>query len=119
MENIINFENGILISKAENKLLFVTFCFEFRKYIHALNKGQEYFISNLPLQFDASCNGIQHLAALTREVDTAIHTNLIKDPKGNKDLPKDYYEKAANLIQKVLDNSSNESIKMIKLDRNF
>ena len=39
LDNILEFENGILISQAENKLLFVDFCFEFRKYIRALNEG--------------------------------------------------------------------------------
>ena len=89
MENIINFENGILISKAENKLLFVTFCFEFRKYIHALNKGQEYFISNLPLQFDASCNGFQHLTLLIRDSNLAEQLNLSSSKFSDR--PKDFY----------------------------
>ena len=33
LDNIINFDNGILIEKAESKLLFIAFCFEYKKYI--------------------------------------------------------------------------------------
>ena len=64
LENIINFNNGILLNKAENKILFLSFCLEFNKYIKALNNKDSFFISNLPIQLDASCNGFQHLSLL-------------------------------------------------------
>jgi len=37
--------------------------------------------------FDASCNGLQHLSALTREINVAEQTNLIYSGK----LPKYFY----------------------------
>jgi len=57
IQNIINFENGILISEAEDKLLFISFCFEFNNYLNALNNKLPYFVTHLPIQLDATCNG--------------------------------------------------------------
>jgi DNA-directed RNA polymerase len=37
---------------------------------------KDYNISNLIL-FDASCSGIQHLSAMTKEIDMAIQVNVI------------------------------------------
>lgn len=75
-EDIINFENGKLISEAENKLLFIGFCFEYNKYLEALNSNQNYFITHLPIQLDASCNGFQHLSLLLEETSLAKAVNL-------------------------------------------
>jgi len=64
IENIKKFDNGILISKSENKLLFISFCFEFNNYLNSLRENLPYFITHLPVQLDASCNGFQHLTFL-------------------------------------------------------
>jgi DNA-directed RNA polymerase len=76
LENIINFKNGILLNKAEDKLLFLGFCFEFNKYIQALNHKEPYFLTNLPVQFDAACNGLQHLTLLVASADVALANEL-------------------------------------------
>jgi len=89
IDNILEFENGILISQAENKLLFVAFCFEFRKYIRALYEGAEYFITNLPIQLDASCNGFQHLTLMIDEVRLSKELNLT--PQNWSEDPSDFY----------------------------
>jgi DNA-directed RNA polymerase len=64
IDNIINFENGILIEQAESKLLFIAFCFEFKKYLQSKRDENEYFITHLPIQLDATCNGFQHISML-------------------------------------------------------
>jgi DNA-directed RNA polymerase len=92
IENIVNFENGILLSQSENKLLFLAFCFEFRKYMQALKRDggeQEYFISHLGIQLDASCNGFQHLILMIDEIKLAKELNLA--PAKWSDTPKDFY----------------------------
>lgn len=53
------------------------FCFEFIKYIRALTECVEYFITNLPIQFDASFNGFQHLTLMIDEVSLSKELNLI------------------------------------------
>lgn len=46
------------------------------KCLNAFYNKEEIILNN-PILFDASCNGLQHLAALTREVEIAVKTNLI------------------------------------------
>jgi hypothetical protein len=87
--DIIDFENGNLINKANKKLLFIAFCFEYRKYIKALKNKEEYFYSNLPIQLDASCNGYQHLSLLTRDKVLADLVNLKE--ANPSDIPDDFY----------------------------
>jgi DNA-directed RNA polymerase len=59
------------------------------------------FVTRLPVGFDGSANGIQHLALLVRDLDTAVMVNLLLDP--NNDNPRDAYEalitKAVELIR--------------------
>lgn len=107
MDNIINFENGILISQAENKLLFVAFCFEFRKYIQALNIGDKYFITHLPIQFDASCNGFQHLTLMIDEISLCKELNLI--PQSWSDNPNDFYSFIALKVKNYFLKELNEN----------
>ena len=60
--DIVNYENGILLNKANNKVLFLSFCMEYKNFHH-----QYSFYTYLPIQLDATCNGFQHLALLSNE----------------------------------------------------
>ena len=59
-----------MISKANNKLLFISFFFEYKKYLNALNNNETYFVNHLPNQLDDTCQGFQHLSLLL--TDTAL-----------------------------------------------
>ena len=82
LENIKNYHDGKLIMEAESKLLFIAFCLEFNRYLKFIesvkstlinpNDNIEYqqklieenspkFITYLPIQLDATCNGFQHI----------------------------------------------------------
>lgn len=64
--NIINYDNGILLSTAKDKLLFLSFCIEYLRYYDFLsNETLSEFKTYLPVQLDATCNGFQHLALLS------------------------------------------------------
>jgi DNA-directed RNA polymerase len=76
IDNIKNFHNGILISQAENKLLFIAFCFEFNIYLNAISNNLDHFITHLPIQLDASNNGFQHLTLLIGDTALAKELNL-------------------------------------------
>jgi DNA-directed RNA polymerase len=89
VNNIINFENGELLLKAENKLLFIAFCFEYKNYLLALNKKADFFITHLPIQLDATCNGFQHLSLLLEDVNLAKQVNL--NNSSWEDAPEDLY----------------------------
>jgi DNA-directed RNA polymerase len=81
---------------------------------------------NNPILFDASCNGIQHLASMTRDIELARKTNVIEpvvehmntniEAASNKK-PEDLYSYAAELVQKKLPLEGVYA--HIKITRNF
>ena len=83
-EDIINFKNKILITKADNKILFTAFCFEYINYINSLNNNNSYFITHFPIQMDSTCNGYQHFSLLLGEDYLATQVNIINRNKKNK-----------------------------------
>lgn len=89
VDKIINFKDGELIEKAEKKLLFITFCIEYNKYLDSINNEKDYFETDLPIQLDATCNGYQHLSLLSLDRDLAKELNLTKSTP--EDTPKDFY----------------------------
>nr|QWO71367.1 RNA polymerase [Termitomyces sp. DKA19] len=107
LEDIINFDNGVLLKKAENKILFLSFCFEFKKYIQALNNKESFFVTNLPIQLDASCNGFQHLSLLVDDLSLSKELNLSESTWS--DCPKDFYSFIALKIKKFFVNKLEEN----------
>lgn len=107
IENIKNFDNGILLNQAENKTLFLSFCFEYKKYVEALNNQSPYFVSKLPIQLDATCNGFQHLTLLIDDIALAKELNL-NDASWN-DIPKDFYTFIALKVKKYFMDKLEES----------
>lgn len=90
LDNIINYDNGILLSKAKNKLLFLSFCMEFKRFYEFYTNDQlKCFHSYLPIQLDATCNGFQHLALLSNENVLYDVLNLTCD--NNHSDPRDFY----------------------------
>ena len=66
IENLIDYDNGILLAK--DKILFLAFCMEYKRYIEFLgNEDVMEFYTYLPVQLDATCNGFQHMALLSNE----------------------------------------------------
>ena len=90
VNNIRDYTNGILISQSENKFLFTAFCIEYTKWLKAFdNTETSYFLTHLPIQLDATCNGYQHLSLLISDSDLAKELNLTKSDWNDE--PKDYY----------------------------
>jgi len=87
-----------LLKKAKDKLLFLAFCIEYKRYNEFLvNEDIIEFKTYLPIQLDATCNGFQHMALLSNESTLFEELNLVKSKQGNK--PKDFYN---FLLHKVL-----------------
>jgi DNA-dependent RNA polymerase len=99
-ENIINFENGILIEQAESKLLFIAFCFEYRNFHSESYSEKGYFYTHLPIQLDATCNGLQHISMLGLDKDLIKLLNIKESTVDDK--PEDFYSIIANLINGTL-----------------
>lgn len=90
-DKIIDFENSSLVNEAEDKFLFLSFCFEMRRFNNFLNNEYIHeFKTYLPIQLDGTCNGFQHLALLSNETKLFESLNLARANKS--DDPKDFYE---------------------------
>ena len=111
--DIINFRNGELIKKADSKLLFIAFCFEYNNYINSLSSNETFYITHFPIQLDATCNGYQHLSLLTGDDPLAGQLNLISGDKNT--IPKDFYSfvgiKINDYLKQKLSDAKNKVLK--------
>ncbi len=122
-ERILNFENNDIVNKAENKTCFVSFCFEYKRFVEYMsNHESNVFYSYLPIQLDATCNGYQHLSLLTREKNLFDVLNLASST--HDDDPDDFYTYILNLTivfmehekntLSAIENKSNAQLKQIQ-----
>ena len=72
----------------KDKYQFLAACCELAQ---ALNIGPE-FITRLPLTFDATCSGLQHLCGMTRATE-GLYVNLIPGEE-----PDDFYRRVAHRV---------------------
>ena len=67
-----------------------------RELVQALDKGPTY-VCHLPVAFDGSCNGLQHLCAMTRAPE-GKHVNLT-----DNEFPEDVYQLVADHALKLIE----------------
>lgn len=100
---ILNFRSNDIINKADNKTCFISSCLEYERFIEFMNDlDKTLFNSYLPIQLDASCNGYQHLALLTKE--TKLFDKLNLDESTFDDTPKDFYKYIIEKTNKYVNN---------------
>jgi len=112
-DNILNFKNGKLIKEADSKLLFIAFCFEYKKYYNSLFSNDLTYTSYFPIQLDATCNGYQHLSLLTGDEPLAYQLNLTSGDFSS--LPKDFYSYIGLKINDYLNKEIQNAEETIKL----
>src|SRR5580704_13757425 len=104
------------ISKAENIWLFTSFCLIMKNL-----KEDPNFVVHFPIYIDATCSGIQHIAAMIKDTELGKNVNLIKQNKEDK--VKDIYSNLLTKINKAISiegndiNSNFPILKHVKLDR--
>lgn len=113
-DKIINLDPE-LISSAENKFIFTAFCLNMKLY----DSDPQAKIST-PVFLDATCSGIQHLAALLLDVELAKQSNLT--PNTQQDIPADFYNSLIEpinfAINKLGENDLKHSqLKEVKMNR--
>lgn len=78
--------------EAKEPWQFLAWCFEWAAYLeHGLG-----YVSHLPVMMDGSCNGIQHLAVLARDAETARLVNLAPGNRGTT--PADIYREVRDEV---------------------
>jgi DNA-directed RNA polymerase len=86
--------------KADSPWQFIAACIEYDKALTWAEAGNmvENYESGLVCFIDGSCNGSQHLAALTRDEVSASHVNLIA-----RDTPGDLYAYVSAFVWRKID----------------
>ena len=101
--------------KADEPILFLAFCFEYRNIYNRLTNK-----THIPIQMDASCNGLQHLSVMSSNSNLAKLVNLM--PSKYSYSPKDLYSIVLDEINKkinrlVKENPEYINLSKLKLDR--
>lgn len=105
-EKLLNFESNDIVESAENKACFISFCFEYKRFIQYMNNiNSVIFYTYLPIQLDATCNGYQHLALLTKEIKILGKLNL--DKSSHEDDPNDFYKFSSIMLKNYIDSEIN------------
>ena len=102
-------------------LQFLSCMFAFKNIIINAEKGIETYVGN-PILLDATCNGIQHLSALTRELGLAKNVNVGPAwlcPSNEEGIPGDIYSEAAKLVKIELDKSDDTDLLNLKINRSL
>lgn len=100
------------LTNAKEKAQFMS-CF--LSIYKCLGSKRSYSNSKTPVLFDATCSGMQHLSALTTNIDLATLVNLT-----NNEL-KDFYGHCAEILTQVIadlpDKKLRETLSMVKITR--
>ncbi|KAG2389538.1 hypothetical protein C9374_014098 [Naegleria lovaniensis] len=94
--------------QSENPWQTLAACVELAECLRSENP--EEFISQLPIQMDGSCNGLQHYAALGRDNLGALHVNLLPTSK-----PMDVYVGVLEVVKKHIERDMKAGNKLAKL----
>ncbi len=86
---------------ASKPMQFLAFCLAYRQW-----KGGPEIPIHLPVQIDGTCNGLQHIAALTGDEDLARSVNVLPQQNG---LPGDIYSELAKAAAESLGSLASES----------
>jgi len=88
-------------SQADKPFMFLAACIEFTKAYFSPNP--EEYVCHLPVSWDGSCSGLQHLAAMTRCETTAALVNV-----SPTDMPQDVYQTVADKVRLAVEALTND-----------
>lgn len=108
----------VYLSKAKEKAQFMSCFLGIYKSFHLSKKlGPCHSNPKTPVLFDATCSGMQHLSALTTDIDLATLVNLT-----NHEL-NDFYGHCAEIVRNVIDGLADKRLRdclgKVKIDRKF
>lgn len=108
ISNILKLDSNFIL-KAKSPFLFAAYCLEMKKFVNDPD-----VIIKMPLLLDATCSGIQHLSAMTADLDLGSHVNLIYNKYSDK--VQDIYQDLMVPINKAINDfgEANEEYKALK-----
>lgn len=105
-------EDCLWWTQAEEPFQMLAACFELVEAVES--NDVENYVSRLPIMQDGSCNGLQHYAALGRDIEGGIEVNVVPstllDPQskssgeilsGHMLKPRDVYSKVKSLVEQL------------------
>ena len=124
LENIQNivetannpFSEDSFWKKADKPVIFLQFCFEFKEYINAVAKDQDYFETSLILFSDGKCNGIQHLSAISRDKTAGKLVALEDEDEILTDIYQTVGKKCEQIIKKCCSKKATKFKKSVKYE---
>merc|ERR1719233_2184015 len=84
-------------------------CYEIKKALQCKD-GPEHYVSHVPIHQDGSCNGLQHYAAIGRDLLGATAVNLVPSNK-----PQDVYFEIAAIIERKREEDACEGSEIAKI----
>lgn len=78
---------------AKSEFMFLAFCFAWADWRRGKEAGSKVYCA-LPIYVDGTCNGLQHIAAITRDAALAKATNVLPAA-----LPRDIYGELADVVR--------------------
>jgi DNA-dependent RNA polymerase len=108
LNEILNIESEFWM-QAKEKLIFLACCYELKGYYNdPIN-----FISRLPITKDLTANGLQHLAAISKDLNLARYVNLLKSTTDEE--PNDVYTYLTNKVKEIIiKETSNNKLPYLK-----
>eukprot|EP00178_Gracilaria_changii_P002432 TRINITY_DN135_c0_g1_i10.p2 TRINITY_DN135_c0_g1~~TRINITY_DN135_c0_g1_i10.p2 ORF type:complete len:953 (-),score=153.11 TRINITY_DN135_c0_g1_i10:16304-19162(-) len=110
----LNEQNLEWWSSAEDPFQLLAACSEVAAAVgrYGGSRAMEGYESTLPISMDGSCNGLQHYAALGRDVAGGVQVNLVPN-----DRPQDVYSGVAELVREKVARLADEGDEIAQLVR--
>lgn len=121
MQNILNsaenpYEDNAFWKMADKPVLFLQFCFEFRKYLRAVSNNEETFKTSLIRFSDGKCNGLQWLSAISRSENAGRLVALIDEDETLTDIYETVAKEGENILKECLSKKRTKFCKKKKVE---
>jgi len=103
LDKIVNIDSDFIFEASEP---FLASYLELKNHL-----SDDNYISRLPVYVDATCNGIQHLCAMSNDLTIFKYVNISKSTK--KDKPADLYDNLIPFVIKLINEVIKDPIKIL------
>lgn len=109
LDKIVNIDYDFIF-EAYEPFLFLASSLELKNHL-----SDDKYISRLPIYVDATCNGIQHLCAMSNEITLFNYVNISKSTKDDK--PADIYDQLVPYVIDIINEVINDPNKVLNTNK--